>query len=53
MHRLHKVTKAGTSAMAVRNIPWFILNRIVFSGLSLWVAFRGLCNAVSNARRRK
>ena len=53
MHRLHKISKASATAVAVRNIPWFILNTLVFTALSLWIAFRRTSNAISNHIRRK
>jgi hypothetical protein len=51
MHRLRKVTKPGASAMALRRIPWSILNFLVFAGLSLWIAFRRASNAISRRMR--
>jgi hypothetical protein len=51
MHRLHKVARPGAAARALRRIPWSILNFLVFAGLSLWIAFRRVSNAIS-ARMR-
>jgi hypothetical protein len=53
MHGLHKVSKANASTMAVRDIPWVVLNFLAFTALSLWIGFRGVCNAISHRRRRK
>ena len=51
MHRLHKVTKPGASALALRRITWSVLNFVVFTGLSLWIAFRRVSNAISRRLR--
>lgn len=51
MHRLHKVTKVGAFAMALRRVPWAMLNFVVFAGLSLWIAFRRVSHVISRRVR--
>jgi hypothetical protein len=51
MHRLHKVSKPGAAAMALRRIPWSILNFLVFAALSLWIAFRRVSHVISRRLR--
>jgi hypothetical protein len=52
MHRLHKVSKANTSGISFRRIPWFVLDAVVFAGLSLWIGFRRMSNVISSRSRR-
>jgi len=51
MHRLHKVNKPGASGLALRRMTWSILNFIVYTGLSVWIAFRRVSNVISRGMR--
>ena len=53
MHSLNKTSKGNAAAITVWTIPWFVLNFLAFSGLSVWVAVRGLCQGISRRMRRK